>query len=159
MGSKSRTKGKSAELEVVHILIPGQPHAQGRARACRAGKSVRVYDPEESRNWKATAQQYMADELDRHDRPWGFECAMSVDILAVFPCPMSDYRKRKPRERRWHMKARGDADNIAKAVLDAGNGVLWKDDCQVALLNVVKLIGGQGELPYVDVIVTGLGAR
>ena len=141
---------------MIRIHIPGDPHAQGRARACRAGKHVRVYDPDDSRNWKATAQQHMADALVKLDRPWGLETAMDVDILAVFPCPKSDYRKRIPRPRRWHTKSRGDVDNIAKSVLDAANGVLWKDDCQVAILNVVKLIGAQGELPYVEVRIKGL---
>ena len=140
---------------MIRIHIPGNPHAQGRARACRAGKHARVYDPDKSRNWKATAQQHMADVLEKHGDPWGLEVAMHVDILAVFPCPKSDYRKRIPRPRRWHTKSRGDVDNIAKAVLDAGNGVLWKDDCQVANLNVAKLIGAQGEMPFVEVKVWG----
>jgi len=30
-----------------------------------------------------------------------------------------------------HTKKSGDIDNFIKAVLDAGNGVLWDDDCRV----------------------------
>lgn len=37
----------------------------------------------------------------------------------------------------WHA-VKPDADNVAKAVLDAMNGVVFADDSQVALLRVVK---------------------
>jgi Holliday junction resolvase RusA-like endonuclease len=40
-----------------------------------------------------------------------------------------------------------DIDNWAKMVLDAGNGTLWKDDCQVVVLEVSKcwVLDDQGE--------------
>ena len=36
-------------------------------------------------------------------------------------------------------RPRGDMDNLAGAVLDAGNGVLWVDDRQIAALSVAWL--------------------
>lgn len=33
---------------------------------------------------------------------------------------------------------RADLDNLAKLVLDAGNGVLWRDDSQIVELELVK---------------------
>lgn len=35
----------------------------------------------------------------------------------------------------------GDLDNLAKAVLDAANGILWKDDRQIISLTVEKYEG------------------
>src|SRR5258708_8233313 len=54
-------------LRQLVVRIPGEPVAQGRPRAfTRPGmKGVRMYDPPKSRNWKATAQQFYADALER----------------------------------------------------------------------------------------------
>ena len=49
---------------------------------------------------------------------------------------------------------RPDCDNLAKAVLDAGNGVLWSDDAQVVKLQVMKLRAALGEEPCVVVRVS-----
>ncbi len=142
---------------MLEIIIPGEPCAQGRPRFARRGKFVTTYDPAKSRNWKATAQQHMLAALARSapDVIPGNSYAigpaegpLSVEIAATFTCPKSDHRKRDPVPRRWHAK-RPDAENVAKAVLDAGTGVLWLDDSQIAHLVVVKAIGAQGEAPRV----------
>lgn len=150
---------------IATIVIRGEPCAQGRGRAGvvrgkggrpilskRGDPIVRVYDPKKSRTWKATAQDVMT-------AVWGTRPPLTgpvgLTIVAVFTCPRSAWKKRKPVPRQWHTK-RGDFDNIAKAVCDAAKGVLWVDDSQVALANVHKLIGAQGEAPYVELIVQSL---
>lgn len=135
------------------ITIPGKPQPQQRMKATIRGQHASVYEPAESRNWKATAQQHMADALRKagDTQPW--DCTVRVEIIAVFPLPASDVRK-KPTPRRWHTKANGDCDNIAKAVLDAGNSVLWRDDASVVELIVRKYIAAQSESPRVEVRVT-----
>lgn len=135
----------------VEVTIPGKPLAQGRPRAGRtkAGHVV-MYDPKKSRDWKGSAQYLMAQAA----REGGWESAdkpVQVQIVALFPCPKSDHRKRTPRPARWHTKRGGDVDNIAKAVLDAGTGVLWNDDAQVVDLRVGKMIAAQGDPPRVKV--------
>lgn len=47
--------------------------------------------------------------------------------------------------------AKPDGDNIAKAILDALNGVLWVDDSQCAGLTVSKEWGRAGEQERIDV--------
>lgn len=39
---------------------------------------------------------------------------------------------------------RSDIDNHIKMVLDAGNGVLWQDDSQVAVISATKTYGERG---------------
>ena len=43
------------------------------------------------------------------------------------------FRKYKASSRRF-----GDCDNLAKAVMDACNGIIWADDCQVTRLTAAK---------------------
>lgn len=53
------------------------------------------------------------------------------------------------RPERPHAK-KPDASNVLKAVEDAGTGVLWLDDAQIALLHVHKRIAAQGDAPRVE---------
>jgi Holliday junction resolvase RusA-like endonuclease len=43
----------------------------------------------------------------------------------------------------------GDVDNVAKSILDAMNGLVYEDDCQVTTLTVFKKYGAD---PYVVVM-------
>jgi len=129
------------------VRIPGEPVAQGRPRFSTRGGFVRAFDPLRSRNWKATAQEHFRRAMERRGLA-PLAGALRCDILAVFTCPRSTWRKRQPRAAEPHAK-KPDPENVAKAVLDAGNGVLWGDDSQIADLRVAKVIGAQGEPPSV----------
>ena len=144
------------------IVIPGTPVAQGRPKAARtAGGHVQVYDPKKSRNWKATAQVHMIKgrelELGTYD-PFEEPCdtqvlfpsgPLELRIVAYWP-PVNPPLKRNPRPCSWRAK-RPDADNVAKAVMDAGDGILWTDDSQVARLLVEKFHAAQGEGARVEI--------
>lgn len=142
------------------FVVPGDPHAQGRARMrvirTKAGGSfATAYDPKESRDWKATVSQIMGDAaaewmrtdgpIDHHTYPFPLDALLDVVVFALFPCPKGDHRK-IPVPRRWCGKAK-DADNLAKAIMDAGNGVIYPDDRAIAHLDAFKIIAAQGEPP------------
>ena len=127
------------------ITIPGDPVAQGRPRFYRMGEHVQTVDPPKSRNWKATAQHHMRLQCAK---PIPAKVPVELSIEVVFRCPVSDYRKRKPREWRWRTK-RPDLDNVIKAIKDAGNGVLWLDDNQIVEIHASKIIAAQGEPPMI----------
>jgi len=129
------------------ILIPGPPHAQGRPRAAVINGHARLYAPAKSRNWKATAREHARAAMRRAGEMLPFSSTVAVDWIAVCQRPRSTYRKRSPRGRELrHQKP--DADNIAKAILDAFNGVVFDDDSQVAVMSGCKLTGAQGEGAY-----------
>lgn len=127
---------------MIRVVIPGKPHSQMRAKIARTHMGARMMDPEKSRNWKQYAQAHLASVIAQP-----IPGPLWVRIGAVYECPTSEHRKREHRPRRWHIKATGDVDNIAKAVLDAGNGVAWIDDREISILEVSKIIGAQGEPP------------
>lgn len=137
-------------MNTVHVVIPGPPVAQGRGRAVPTPKGIRVMDPKKSRSWKGVAQVHMREAMKEIGERQ-FIGPMEVRIVAVFPCPKTDHRKRTPRQRRRHTKANADADNLAKAVLDAANCVLFEDDRQVCDLRVEKWIAAQNEAPFVAI--------
>lgn len=143
------------------IRIPGEPFAQPRARAAVVAGRAIIYDPKTAKTWKNRAHEIMFDQTGRPGtlpgtgRPGAFGLTaqpftgpVSLRVVAVFTCPKSQHRKTKPLDRRWHVK-KPDADNVLKAVKDAAKGVLWLDDSQVAREACTKIIGAQGEAPYV----------
>lgn len=143
------------QSQVLAIHLLGEPFAQKRhrARVARKGATafVRTYDDPKNVSWKAWAQVQMKQALQERGGEWEIDGPFAVSVLAVFSLPKSDWRKREPVPAQWHTKQRGDPDNIIKAVLDAGTGILWRDDCQVSDCRCVKIIGEQGSVPRVRI--------
>lgn len=104
----------------------GPVMGQARPRFTRKG---RAYDPREMKAYKAAIAAAYLEQAGRV-----FEGPVVVSIHAYRPLARS-VPKRVTRQA-WTSKP--DADNIAKAVLDALKGVAWLDDSQVVKLEVVK---------------------
>ena len=132
----------------IHVVIPGIPVAQGRGRAVRVGAGIRVIDPAKSRSWKGAAQVFMLQARNAAGVHAPIDGAIGLGIKAYFPRPKSLPKKADPGPA--YRPSRPDADNIAKAVMDAGNGVLWADDGLVVILVVEKFIHGVGGEPRVE---------
>ncbi len=137
--------------DTLRVTIPGEPVAQGRGRAVRMGKGVRVVDPTRARNWKATAAEHIRIAMiqQHHQMMAG---PLRVVIRCYWACPRSKCLKTKPRPAEWRPK-RPDADNLAKAVLDAATDVIWWDDAQVVHLTVEKWQADQAEPARVELAV------
>lgn len=136
---------------MIHVLIPGEPCAQGRPRATIVSGHARLYDPKDSRSWKGAARVAMmaARQTPILDGP------IAVEILAVHSCPRTDYRKREPMPRRFRDR-RPDIENVVKSCLDAATGILWRDDAQIAQLFVEQMTGAQDEPPRVELVARSL---
>ena len=140
---------------ILDIIIPGAPHAQGRARFARMGNHVKTYDPKESKDWKGYARQVMWKAGVDGPNPGGYvfipEGPVAIIVTACFPCTSTDAKKKKLSPLlRWHTK-KPDLDNIVKAVKDAAKGILWTDDSQVCSMLASKVILPAGESPHVRV--------
>lgn len=111
---------------VITIILPGPPVGKGRPRFVRATGAA--YTPAKTRAYedrlRAAATEKMLDRAP-------LEGALEVGVIALMPIPES-----WPRGKR-HDAARGlirpttkpDDDNVLK-ILDALNGVVWRDDAQ-----------------------------
>ena len=120
--------------------VPGTPVAKGRPRASTLHGHVRLLTPEKTQRYEARVALFGAQAMNGRE-PFGG--AVGVMLRVYFDPPKSWPKKRlaanadKPE---WVVK-RPDADNLAKAVCDALNGICWADDAQVADLRVLKLYG------------------
>lgn len=127
----------AAELTV---WIPGPPFAQPRGRAVRTPFGARVHNSPEATRWRHKAQGYMVQA--RQKAGWRHDGPVSAKIVAVFARP-----KRMPKALGEWMVGKAtkpDVDNLAKAVLDAGNGVLWRDDGLVVDCLIEKRVAAEG---------------
>ena len=118
--------------EVYGVEIPGTPVAQPRHRVSARGGFARTYLPKKHpvHEYKRRIAEYTAD--------WPvFVGPVNVFIEVAFPMPQSwSYKKQETMREAYHAQ-KPDADNIAKAILDALKA-RWKDDAQVARLSIDK---------------------
>lgn len=131
-------------------MIPGEPVAQGRPRFVKA--TGRAFDPPRSRAWKRYAAIIMRQACGE---PFPPDVPLHLEVTAVWRCPLKDGSKRDPKPLRWRAMG-ADADNVLKAVMDSGNGVLWIDDAQIAKATVRKLTAEQGTPGHVRIVVSEL---
>lgn len=118
----------------MHFEVMGMP--QGKARA-RTGKGF-SYTPEKT----VLYENLIKTSFLAADSKKTFFDGEPVEmyITALFPIPKSTTKKDRERIRRKELfpTKKPDADNIAKVICDALNGVAYHDDTQVVKLTVRK---------------------
>jgi Holliday junction resolvase RusA-like endonuclease len=135
------------------ITIPGKPVAKARPRVFRDKNGfTRGITPEATVKYEEHVKLCAMEAINNHMTARDlFAMPLKAVIDVYFPCPTSQYRKTKPRPQEWRTK-KPDADNLAKAILDALNGIVYHDDSQVVDLRVRKYQAAQGDAPRVEVV-------
>lgn len=133
----------------VAFIVPSVPVAQPRQRVgVGPGGFARTYLPTKHpvNAFKASvrlsaASAWKADPLAG---------PLALTLSCVMQRPRAKVWKTRPMPRLRHT-GKPDADNLAKSVMDALSGLLWRDDAQVAVLSVKKWIAAGDEQPHVSV--------
>lgn len=140
--------------DTIRLLITGEPVAKGRGRAVNTPKGIRVFTPTKTRSFeadvKATARTVMGN------RP-PVDGPLELRIRAVFSIPQSWPRWKREMALRGDVlhTSKPDHDNCTKAIQDALNGIVWRDDSQICICETVK---HYGERPAVIVTVEPIQA-
>jgi Holliday junction resolvase RusA-like endonuclease len=124
------------------LVIYGEPVLQGRPKFARIGNHVHAYDPQKSKNYKQLVRYWVTQQLKKIEGFKPLENALYVDITFWLSIP-SSWSKKKRIEAdsgviRPISKKDGDIDNGCKAIIDAGTGLLWADDCIITDLHARK---------------------
>ena len=106
------------------------PRPKGRPRFSNAGAFVRAYTDTKTRSYekelrKIIREQYDGDLLE--DR------AYYLKIIFNLKRPKS-----VPKSKRFHPIVKPDIDNLVKSVMDAMNGIVYKDDSIICELSTSK---------------------
>lgn len=145
-------------IEPVSFFVAGEPKGQPRPRAFArkmGGKFVaRVFDSGTAEAWKSA----IAAEASQHKPAAPLSGPVRLRICFYIQRPKGHYtagkieRGLRATSPHYHT-GKPDADNLAKAVMDALTqcGWFWVDDAQVAVLTAAKLYADGGTGAQVEI--------
>src|SRR5690349_17542714 len=120
----------------------GDPKGQPRPRAFVRGGKAAVFDPATAEGWKSAVATTCQSLEGR-----GLDAALMVSLTFYMPRPKSHFGARGLLSRFLAslFTRKPDADNLAKAVMDALTAIgVWRDDDQVTDLIVRKRFAAPG---------------
>ena len=127
-------------VQVMEIVIYGEPVPQGRPKFVRIGNHVHTYDPEKSRSYKQLVRFWVTQHLKKIEGFKPYENALCVDLTFYLGIPTSWTKKRKLEASQGQIRPtkKPDTDNLVKCVTDSCNGLLWVDDSIITDLTARK---------------------
>lgn len=131
----------------IEFSVPGRPVPKGRPRVTR----YNTYTPKSTVDYEnrvRDAWQEQSGQAIDAEKP------IRVDVAVHFEVPRSFSKKLRARLiGAYHIRQRGDLDNIVKSILDALNGHAFPDDCAVCVICASK---DYAEIPSTDVTIREL---
>ncbi|MFC4162002.1 RusA family crossover junction endodeoxyribonuclease [Chitinimonas lacunae] len=137
----------------IRFVIPGAPQGKGRPRASarRVGAKtvVRMYTPEKTVSYEGQIAAAAAQAMAGRQLLEG-PVLLSLDIC--FPVPASWSKRKQAQALAGELAPtkKPDIDNVAKAIADGVNGIVWVDDVQVCEIHARKRYG---QTPGVIVVI------
>lgn len=117
----------------MEFRVPGKPQGKARHRMTRSGHS---YTPQQTVNYENLVKECYS--LAKGE--WFTNEPLQMEITACYGIPKSASKKDRERMLSGELfpTKKPDADNIAKIICDALNGVAYHDDTQIVQLNIIK---------------------
>lgn len=112
---------------MTNIYYPVKPKSAPRPRVTRRG----TYNDKDYTEWKNGLKLLAKTKFKKP-----ITHPVSINIEFFFEIPKS-WTKKKKAAAKWHT-SKPDVDNLCKSVLDALNGIAFKDDSQVCMIQAKK---------------------
>lgn len=150
--SLASAQGVTMWARSVSFAVAGKPQGKGRPRFAVRGGHARAYTPEATREYEARAAGAARVAMAGED-PFGG--AVEVELAVYLPVPSRFNKAQREAALAGVIRptCKPDADNVAKAVLDAAQGIAFEDDAQVSDLIVRRRFSA---VPGVDVRITAV---
>lgn len=123
----------------VYFEVEGQPVGKARPRITRQG---RAYTPAKTLEAEDRIRQ-QARQIMGELKPLQGPVYAWLHFHVAIPASWTKKKRQDAAEQRLWPAVKPDADNLAKTVLDACNGVVFEDDGQVVELTVSKAYSGR----------------
>ena len=136
----------------IFISIPGDPKSLKRHRTVKVGKFMKEYDPSSEDKSTLVNISY----AQRPDKPLGGPISMTVKAFFIRPKSHFYTGKRADILRTdapMFKTSKPDASNIVKLLEDAYNKIMFHDDSQICMLQVIKLYS---ETPRTEILIEQL---
>lgn len=124
---------------MIQFTVLGCPVGKGRPKFSTFNGQATAYTPAKTVNYENLVK-LSVQQQQKGLKPFDKDVPLQAHIIAYFPIPKSTSKKKREAMLNgeiYHTK-KPDADNLAKAVLDALNGIAFYDDAQVCELIVQK---------------------
>lgn len=109
----------------LHFILPVEPRPCERPRFDSSRK--RVYNSGKYTTYKQT----LAWKLRSMHKGPPIEAPIILKVV---------FHMRRPKDPKFDVPAvKPDASNLLKAIEDAGNGIVWRDDCQIIRIDCQKV--------------------
>ena len=131
------------------LFMTIEPKPKERPRAAIIGGHARIFTPKATEAY----EKELRTAWIRANGEAPEEGPLRIRIYFGLPIPKSATKANKLQmvTRQVFPTKKPDLDNLAKAVMDALNGVAYKDDSQIVTVLTKK---NYGEMPYVKVILS-----
>ena len=127
------------------FIVEGTPIAKGRPKFRRINNFVSVYTPAKTRNYENEVGA-IAKAAMRGQEPLETPVVVCVYISMAVPASYSKKRRQDCLDKIERPLKKPDIDNVAKAITDAMNGIVYQDDCQIVSLHVTKVYATQASV-------------
>lgn len=120
-------------MKKTELFFPFEPKPKGRPKFTSRGHA---YTPKPTLEYEAKIKEYYQSQTEDF-----YDSAIRVRLVFNMAIPKSTSKKKKNMMIAGTIKCtvhNGDADNLAKAILDALNGVAYEDDCLITKLTIIK---------------------
>ena len=135
----------------IEFFVPGPPVGKGRPRAARRGAGVVMFTPEKTAGYEALVAAAASNAMRAEAGPL-FTGPLEAVLEMRIPIPASWSKAHKAAALAGAElpTSKPDIDNVAKAILDACNGVVFRDDSQIVMLTATKAFSDE---PGVRVVI------
>jgi len=137
VGRRKPTTRPQEDNGMITFTIPGEARGKGRHRATTRGKFVRMYSDEKTASFENLVALFASQAMGGRPLIEG-HCDVTMAIHVGIPASWSKRKQERARVGDLQPTGKPDIDNVVKAIMDALNGIAWKDDAQVTSLQVVK---------------------
>ena len=126
---------------MITFTVYGEPKGKGRPQFTRTGHA---YTPERTKSYEAEIVASFRREHPGFVR-WEKGVPLKVRIKAIYGIPVNDSKATRNAKLLGQKRPtkKPDADNVEKVILDALNGIAWRDDAQIVDIRTVKEYGWQ----------------
>jgi len=144
---------------MVRFVVYGEPVSKERPRTVstydRSGRrSVHTYTPKSTKEWEQEIAWAYKSLYKGHCFHKPSVLRMVIDAYLSIPGSKSKKMKEKMKAGEVRPIGKRDVDNIAKAVADAGNGLIYDDDTQIVEMTVRKFYSDE---PRVEIYISEIG--
>ena len=139
-------------MDALSFTIPGQPVAKGRPRFSTAGRFPRAFTPAKTANYESWVKTCAVQAMAGRALMTG-PVRLSLNMYFEVPSSWPKWKREAAITDAVRPTGRPDIDNVLKAIKDACNGLIWRDDAQIVQVHCDKAYDAE---PHVAVRVQEL---